>query len=224
MRSSLCLLTIWQATSQRHLPRANGVLQVDSLKSPEAEALSRARQSWTTPHHRFWNAWDESKTKAFDQLLAARKFGPHQRVFQAEPASHFEGVSSLFRGLATAQWCFLGVVMGMLLTMVWVCAGAAAGTTWLFGYLMELLLSADHALYLAMISSMVFRLFGFLHAPITARCFSWILGTGLVYAGISRLNFQRLEQCPDVTESMAVLAKSEAFNDVFLNSRLHSRD
>jgi len=107
---------------------------------------------------------------------------------------------------------------------VWVCAGAAAGTTWLFGYLMELLYSADHvfvmqlvfssldtphrlmpkALYIAMISSMAFRLVGFLYAPVNSRCCSWILGTGLVYAGISRLSFQRLEQCADVTESAVV--------------------
>lgn len=328
MRISLCLLTLWQANSQRHLHGADGVLQADSLKSEEAEALliARFRQHWSTTHRlRSWTAWDDSQMKALDHLLTARKFGPHRSVpLQAAPGSDYEGVASLFRGLATAQWCFLSIVIVMLLTMdalllqnlpesrrshvcvlliwlavtlaccveVWVCAGAAAGTTWLFGYLMELLYSADHvfvmqlvfssldtphrlmpkALYIAMMGSMIFRLFGFLHAPTNARCFSWILGTGLVYAGISRLNFQRLEQCPDVTDSFVVrflrwalgerlaefydeegeailvevkgkyrisllgvvllclfavnfllngdvvLAKSEAFNDVFLNS------
>jgi len=257
MRSSLCLLAAWLANAQRHLHGAEGVLQADSLKSPEAEALLRARRNWLTLRQRSWTAWDQSQSKVFTRLLTARKFGPYRpQNFQAEPANDYEGVASLFRGLAAAQWCFLGMVMVMLLTMdavllqnlpesrrshvcvlliwlavtlaccveVWVCAGAAAGTTWFFGYLMELLYSADHvfvmqlifssldtphrlmpkALYIAMVASMVFRLFGFLHAPINARCFSWILGTGLVYAGISRLNLHRLEQCPDVTDSLVV--------------------
>lgn len=259
MRRSLCLLTLWQANAQRHLHRAEGVLQAEPLegKSPEAEALLRLRQAWSTPHQksRSWADWDESQTEAFDHLLAARKFGPHPHQSQLKAASSdYQGVASLFRG--ATEWCFLAVVMVMLLTMdtlllqnlpesrrshvcvlliwlavtlaccveVWVCAGAAAGTTWLFGYLMELLYSADHvfvmqlvfssldtphrlmpkALYIAMISSMAFRLVGFLYAPVNSRCCSWILGTGLVYAGISRLSFQRLEQCTDVTESVVV--------------------
>lgn len=254
MRRSLCLLALWQAQSQR-LPhsRSHGHLQADVVKSPEAETLLRAQQYWAKLRHRSWSDWDETQLQAFDHLLAARKFGPHELLHPQESSD--QGMSWL-QGLVSAEWCFLGIVMGMLLTMdalllqnlpesrrshvcvlliwlavtlaccveVWVCAGADAGTTWLFGYLMELLYSADHvfviqlvfssldtphrlmpkALYLAMIGNMAFRFLGFLRAPVNTRFFSWVMGTGLVYAGISRLVFQRLEHCPDVTESAIV--------------------
>eukprot|EP00434_Breviolum_minutum_P031853 symbB.v1.2.028172.t2/scaffold2961.1/size66437/4 len=132
-------LALWQANAQRHLQRAEGVLQVEPLegKSPEAEALLRLRQAWPTPHQksRSWADWDESQTEAFDHLLAARKFGPHPHGSQLKAASSdYQGVASLFRG--ATEWfgpqkrtfnfvcincissrCFLAVVMVMLLTM-----------------------------------------------------------------------------------------------------------
>eukprot|EP00913_Durusdinium_trenchii_P014649 g13744.t1 len=142
-------------------------------QSPEAETLLRAQQYWAKLRHRSWSDWDETQLQAFDHLLAARKFGPHELLHPQESSD--QGMSWL-QGLVSAEWCFLGIVMGMLLTMdalllqnlpesrrshvcvlliwlavtlaccveVWVCAGADAGTTWLFGYLMELLYSADH--------------------------------------------------------------------------------
>ncbi|CAJ1330352.1 unnamed protein product [Effrenium voratum] len=218
-------------------------------ESPEAETLLRLRRA--VPQR--WPIWDTSHMEAFGHLLGARKFGPHATsaahfewpqqgltsleylasaewgfmavvlamlltldavLLQSLPESRRSHVSVLLIWIAVALACCVEV---------WVCAGTEAGTTWLSGYLMEMLYSADHvfvmqmifssldtphrlmpkALYIAMMGSMGFRLIGFLGAPVNTRIFSWILGTVFVYAGISRLA-RRAGSCPDVTDSPAV--------------------
>jgi len=124
-------------------------------------------------------------------------------LLQNLPESRRSHASVLFIWLAVAVACCVEV---------WVCAGATAGVSWLSGYLMELLYSADHvfvmqlvfssldtphrlmskALYISMISTMTFRFLGFVcgvHwiSPVAIRALSWMLGSGLVYAGICRL-------------------------------------
>jgi len=175
----------------------------------------------------------------------------------------------MFWGLASvasAEWCFLTIVLGLLLVMdavllqnlpesrrshvgvlgiwlavalaccveVWVCAGSAAGVSWLSGYLMELLYSADQvfllqlvfssldtphrlmgkALYLAMIGAMTFRLVGFgcVHAlgSTPLWIFSWMMGVALVYAGISRLSSR---PCDGVAESVVVQVLRRAIGE-----------
>ncbi|OLQ05039.1 hypothetical protein AK812_SmicGene11804 [Symbiodinium microadriaticum] len=124
-------------------------------------------------------------------------------LLQNMPESRRSHASVLFIWLAVAVACCVEV---------WVCAGATAGVSWLSGYLMELLYSADHvfvmqlvfssldtphrlmskALYVSMISTMTFRFLGFVCGvhwitPVAIRASSWMLGFGLVYAGICRL-------------------------------------
>eukprot|EP00439_Symbiodinium_sp_Y106_P048619 s4925_g6.t1 len=120
------------------------------------------------------------------------------RATRASSASRRSHASVLFIWLAVAVACCVEV---------WVCAGATAGVSWLSGYLMELLYSADHvfvmqlvfssldtphrlmskarALYISMISTMTFRFLGFVcgvHwiSPVAIRALSWMLGSGLV--------------------------------------------
>ncbi|CAE7575213.1 alx [Symbiodinium natans] len=148
-------------------------------------------------------------------------------LLQNLPESRRAHVSVLFIWMAIALACCVEV---------WVCAGTTAGISWLSGYLLELLYSAEHvvvmqlvfssldtphrlmgkALYLAMIGTMAFRFIGFLsfaHGinPVASRAGCWMLGTVLLYAGISRLSSPASND--GVSESAVVRLLRGCFGD-----------
>lgn len=151
-------------------------------------------------------------------ILLSLLFGMDALLLQSLPEMQRSHISVL------GFWLFVGIACAL---EIWICAGPEAGTSWLSGYIMELVSSADNifimqlifssldtphrlmtkALFANLIGCIGIRLGLFLGlaqilAP-AARVVAWLLGTGLVYAGVSRMSIgsAKLDDFPDVTES-----------------------
>eukprot|EP00441_Pelagodinium_beii_P015373 CAMPEP_0197657042 /NCGR_PEP_ID=MMETSP1338-20131121/44387_1 /TAXON_ID=43686 ORGANISM="Pelagodinium beii, Strain RCC1491" /NCGR_SAMPLE_ID=MMETSP1338 /ASSEMBLY_ACC=CAM_ASM_000754 /LENGTH=417 /DNA_ID=CAMNT_0043233325 /DNA_START=55 /DNA_END=1305 /DNA_ORIENTATION=- len=243
-------------------------LSGEQAVSPENRALLRAAHAHQRAREITVNDWqyDIAEEEAWHRVLSARKFGPHSaakmdmahedKLFSRTRTSISGGQVLVGTGLIYAEWCFLALLISLLLGMdvlllqqlpetqrshvttlsfwlfvafaccveVWACAGAAAGATWLSGYMMELISSVDNvfimqlifstletpyrlmskALFIGMVFSIGFRLAffsGLARMMLPAYdVVTWMLGTCLVYSGVSSLTARNA----DVTESRAV--------------------
>jgi len=267
------LLAIGPATSEPLGTRPQSQLrpvasEVNQALSPETRALLKAAEAQRAQRPSALENWQYAmaEQEAWHRVLSARKFGPHSRAKLESVHQDLEisrtrtsisgGQVLVSSGLIYAEWCFLGLLLSLLLGMdvlllqnlpetqrshvtvltfwlfvafaccveVWACAGAAAGATWLSGYMIELLSSADNVfvmqlifstletphrlmskvLFIGMMCCILFRLaffMGLAEMMLPAyRVVTWMVGTCLIYSGVSSLTARH----SDVTESLAV--------------------